>query len=87
MVDIGNCSGEEVNKFERFGLTITAAGTVAVPLIDECLANIECRVADTALVNKYSLFILEAVAIWINDTRKGAPATYDRFFERPRAGE
>jgi flavin reductase (DIM6/NTAB) family NADH-FMN oxidoreductase RutF len=70
VADIGNCSGEEINKFEKFGLTITAAKTVAAPLINECLANIECRVADTALVDKYSLFLLEAAAIWLNDERK-----------------
>ena len=70
VVDIGNCSGAEVDKFETFGLTPAAAKTVAPPLIAECLANIECRVADTTLVDKYSLFILEAVRIWTDPKRK-----------------
>lgn len=70
VVDIGNCSGREVDKFERFKLTAVPARRVAPPLIAECLANVECRVADTALVDKYSLFILEAVAISIDDDRK-----------------
>jgi flavin reductase (DIM6/NTAB) family NADH-FMN oxidoreductase RutF len=38
--------------------------------VAECFANIECRVADTSLVDKYSLFILEAVGIWIDPDRK-----------------
>jgi flavin reductase (DIM6/NTAB) family NADH-FMN oxidoreductase RutF len=70
VVDIGNCSGEDVDKFAKFKLTPLPAREVGAPLIAECLANIECRVADTALVGKYSLFILEAVRIWTDPKRK-----------------
>jgi flavin reductase (DIM6/NTAB) family NADH-FMN oxidoreductase RutF len=70
VVDIGNCSGDQVDKFSKFGLTPAPAATMAPPLITECFANIECRVADTTLVKKYSLFILEAVKIWTNPKRK-----------------
>ncbi len=70
MVDIGNCSGAEVDKFARFGLTARPAATVGAPLVAECLANIECRVADTTLVARYNLFILQAVRIWIDPARK-----------------
>ena len=70
VVDIGNCSGAGTDKFARFKLTPRPATEVSAPLIGECLANIECRVADTALVAKYNLFILEAVAISVNDGRK-----------------
>ncbi len=70
VVDIGNCSGEKIDKFEAFGLTPRPAGDVAAPIIAECLANIECQVADTTLVEKYSLFILEAVKIWHDLKRK-----------------
>jgi flavin reductase (DIM6/NTAB) family NADH-FMN oxidoreductase RutF len=70
VVDIGNCSGADVDKFDRFGLMTAKAKEVGAPLIKECLANIECRVADKSLVGKYGLFILEAVAIWVDDKRK-----------------
>lgn len=70
VVDIGNCSGAALDKFKRFRLTALTAKEVAAPLIGECLANIECRVADTALVEAYNLFILEAVRIWIDPARK-----------------
>ena len=33
VVDIGNCSGQDVNKFEAFGLTGVPAKKVAAPLI------------------------------------------------------
>jgi len=70
VVDIGNCSGQDVDKFARFHLTPVPAGEVAAPLVAECLANIECRVADITLVDKYNLFILEAVKIWTDPVRK-----------------
>jgi flavin reductase (DIM6/NTAB) family NADH-FMN oxidoreductase RutF len=70
VVDIGNCSGDEVDKFKTFKLTAMPAGDVDAPLIKECLANIECKVADTTLVSKYNLFILEAVRIWTDPERK-----------------
>jgi flavin reductase (DIM6/NTAB) family NADH-FMN oxidoreductase RutF len=70
VVDIGNCSGDEVDKFKTFKLTAMPARDVKAPLIKECLANIECKVADTTLVNKYNLFILEAVRIWTDPARK-----------------
>ena len=69
-VDIGNCSGRDVAKFEKFGLTPLPAEQVKAPLVAECLANIECRVADTTLVRKYGLFILKAVRIWIDPKRR-----------------
>ncbi len=70
IVDIGNCSGRDVDKFAKFGLTPAQAKEVGAPLIAECLANIECRVADAALVETYNLFILQAVRIWIDPKRK-----------------
>ena len=70
VVDIGNCSGREVDKFAHFGLTALPASRVGAPLVRECLANIECRVADTALVERYDLFVLEAVAIWTDPARR-----------------
>ena len=70
VVDIGNCSGEDVDKFEKFGLTPLPAKEVKAPLVGECLANIECRVIDTRMVNKYCLFIMEGVQAWTDPDRK-----------------
>jgi flavin reductase (DIM6/NTAB) family NADH-FMN oxidoreductase RutF len=70
VVEIGNCSGAETDKFARFKLTPKKASKVGAPLIGECLANIECRVADESLAGKYSFFVLEAVAISIDRARK-----------------
>ena len=61
VVKIGNSTGAEIDKFKTFGLTAEPAGEVGAPLIKECFANLECRLVDTSLINKYSLFVFEVV--------------------------
>ena len=61
VVGIGNTSGEGIDKFERFKLTADKAKKVGSPLIRECHANFECRLADDRLVEKYNFFIFEVV--------------------------
>ncbi|HVJ42462.1 MAG TPA: flavin reductase family protein [Dongiaceae bacterium] len=70
VVQIGNCSGRDTDKFAKFALTAVAATEVAPPLIGECLANLECRVVDTRLMNKYNIFILEVVKAWTDPGQK-----------------
>lgn len=62
VVGIGNCSGSEVDKFARFGLTTDPAREVAAPLIRECHAGFECRLVEDALVERYNFFVFEVVA-------------------------
>ncbi|MGA3161509.1 MAG: flavin reductase family protein [Terracidiphilus sp.] len=70
VVAIGNCSGRNVDKFKRFGLTPMPAKRVAPPLVAECFANLECRVVDTHLVSKFNLFILEVLKAWHDPAQK-----------------
>ena len=70
VVKVGNCSGRDVEKFERFHLTPVPATRVAPPLVAECFANLECRVVDTRLVNKYNLFVLEVLKAWSDPAQK-----------------
>jgi flavin reductase (DIM6/NTAB) family NADH-FMN oxidoreductase RutF len=58
---IGNCSGAEVDKFAKFKLTPQAAAQVKAPLIGECYANLECKLVDDSLREKYNFFIFEVV--------------------------
>jgi len=74
VVKCGNVSGKRVDKFTAFGLTDVPASQVAAPLVAECYANLECRVVDTRMVNKFSLFVLEVCKAWIDPT-VGAPRT------------
>ena len=74
VVQVGNCSGRDRDKFVACCLTPRPAGHVAPPLIGECFANLECRVVDRRMMNRYNLFILEVLAAWI-DPRKKKPRT------------
>jgi len=69
-VGIGNCSGRDVNKFEKFHLTPLPGKKVNAPLIKECYANFECKLIDSSLINKYSLFVLEVVKAHVAVTPK-----------------
>ena len=60
-IGIGNCSGDTVDKFAKFGLTPVAATKVTAPLIKECYANFECKLADGSRITKDGLFIWEVV--------------------------
>ncbi len=70
VVGVGNCSGSKVDKFKKFKLTALPAAKVAPPLSDECFANLECKVVDTRMVNKYNFFVLEVVKAWIDPAQK-----------------
>ncbi|HEX7072755.1 MAG TPA: flavin reductase family protein [Hyphomicrobiaceae bacterium] len=59
VIKIGNCHGNEVDKFNEFGLTAAEAETVGAPLIAECYANFECKLVDSSLIRKYNLFVFE----------------------------
>jgi flavin reductase (DIM6/NTAB) family NADH-FMN oxidoreductase RutF len=46
------------------------ARLVEAPLVAECFANLECKVVDTHLVNKYNLFVLEVLKAWTDPAQK-----------------
>lgn len=64
VVEIGNCSGADTDKFTAFNLTPISAKIVKAPLVAECLVNLECRLHDQ--VEQYNLVILEVVHGWID---------------------
>src|SRR5215470_12757487 len=66
-VQIGSCSGAEVNKFEKFKLTPLKAENISAPLIKECYANIECRIFD--YIKNHNIFVLDGLAAWIDSKR------------------
>jgi flavin reductase (DIM6/NTAB) family NADH-FMN oxidoreductase RutF len=74
VVGIGNCSGADTDKFEKFGLTALPGNVVKAPIIAECYANFECRLKDASLVKKYNFFILEIVDVQVA-TRPKYPET------------
>jgi flavin reductase (DIM6/NTAB) family NADH-FMN oxidoreductase RutF len=69
VVGIGLCSGSDTDKFKKFGLVRRKASKVDAPLLDECLANIECRVVE--IIEAYGIVILEGMAAHVSSHRKG----------------
>ena len=82
VVKVGNCSGRDVAKFEKFDLTPMPAERVDAPLIAECFANLECQVVNTRLVGAYDLFVLEVIEAWIDPARRGTKTIHHRGFGR-----
>lgn len=61
VIGIGNCSGADTDKFALFGLTAVPGEEVAAPLIAECYASFECRLADAQPNPSHPLFVWEIV--------------------------
>jgi flavin reductase (DIM6/NTAB) family NADH-FMN oxidoreductase RutF len=80
VVGCGNSSGRDLDKFAHFGLTRASAALVDAPLIAECYANLECRVIDTRLKNRYNFFVLEVVKAWIDPACKSPRTLHHRGF-------
>jgi flavin reductase (DIM6/NTAB) family NADH-FMN oxidoreductase RutF len=70
VVGIGNCSGRKIDKFKDFGLTPIMGIKVDAPLIKECYANFECRLADDSMIAKHGIFIWEVVKAHVATTPK-----------------
>jgi flavin reductase (DIM6/NTAB) family NADH-FMN oxidoreductase RutF len=78
VVACGNSTGTRIDKFGAFGLTQVPASFVEPPLIDECYANLECRVVDGRMINKYNLFVLEVLKAWIDPAMKDPRTIHHR---------
>ena len=70
VVGIGNSTGGKLDKFKEFGLTAVAADKVSAPLIKECYANFECRLADAGLIRSYGLFVWDVVKAHVASSPK-----------------
>jgi flavin reductase (DIM6/NTAB) family NADH-FMN oxidoreductase RutF len=68
VVGIGTCSGSDTDKFSKFALTPLQAKLVRPPLIQECIANIECKVID--IIKKHNIVVLQGVAAYVDTARK-----------------
>jgi len=58
----GTISGRKANKYEKAKLQTRRADEVSVPLIEGCLANLECKVVAEYEVGDHTLFVGEIVA-------------------------
>ncbi len=65
----GRRSGRDVDKFAATGLTAGKAQHVRPPIIEECIAHLECRVVQEVEAGDHHLVIGEVLAAY---TRPGA---------------
>lgn len=70
VVGVGNTSGSKVDKFKKFGLAPMPAAKVKAPLVDQCYANLECKVVDMRMSKQYNIFICQIVQAWILPSKK-----------------
>ncbi|QDQ27148.1 flavin reductase family protein [Chitinimonas arctica] len=64
-VEVGSRSGRDGDKFAQLGLATFAAERIAAPLLEGCLAWLECKViVEPDNQQRYDLFIAEVVAAW-----------------------
>ena len=82
VVKVGNSSGRDLDKFAAFGLTPLPAESVAPPLVAECFANLECKVVDRRMVNRYNLFILEVRKAWVDPAQKNPKTIHHHGYGR-----
>ncbi|PRD42598.1 flavin reductase [Phyllobacterium phragmitis] len=85
VTDIGNSSGVDIDKFCTFEIEAQPGITVKAPLLRDCIANLECRLADATLSNSYSLHILEVERLWVAPGWREAPMLHhigDGYFRK-----
>lgn len=58
----GKAKGRNTDKFKESKLKPVPASKIEVPLIENCLAHIECRVAESVTTGDHTLFVGEVVA-------------------------
>ena len=71
VVEVGNCSGPTVDKFERFRLTPVPAELVAPPLV-----------AAGRFVNRYCMFVMEVVKAWIDPAQRNPKTIHHHGYRR-----
>lgn len=66
VVAAGNQTGRDApDKFEACGLMAAPASMVGAPLVEGCVAWLECKVLpEPAMAEHYDLFLAEVVAAW-----------------------
>ncbi len=63
----GTQSGSKINKFDQLGLTPMRAKKIKVPLIEECVGFVECRVSDEFVTGDHMLFVGEVLSVYVKD--------------------
>ena len=74
----GTHSGRDVDKLAETGLAVLPADHVAAPLIEDCVANLECRVRGRLTTGDHTIFAGEVVGVWLSESPGPILCTVDR---------
>jgi len=61
IMETGSCSGKETDKFSTCGLTPAPAKRLKTPIIEECIAHLECKLCDSLRLGDHTLFVGEVL--------------------------
>ena len=62
----GQVSGKTCDKFKETGLTASPAKIVKPPIINECVAHLECKLHDKFTAGDHTLFVGEILEAYVN---------------------
>ncbi|AGI24560.1 flavin reductase domain-containing protein [Pseudomonas sp. ATCC 13867] len=65
---VGSSNGGEMNKFEQLDIRTSRARQIEAPIVDGCVAYLECKViSEPNNQEKYDLFIAEVIAAYADE--------------------
>ena len=67
LLKVGSCHGDKVDKFSDFSIPYTLGTAVKAPLVDGCLAWLECRVIKDPALASYDLVACEVIKATAQD--------------------
>lgn len=83
---LGSQTGLNTNKLEAAGLELFSGQRIEAPLIEGCLAWIECGLQDVIAIGDHTMFVGRVVRVqaleeayaqhWLLESRKYSPLTY-----------
>ena len=64
VVKCGECSGKNVDKAKKFGLTYSKAKKIKCPIVDECVGHLECKLLKALKFNGCNIFVAKVVGAY-----------------------
>ncbi len=64
IMEAGSCSGREVNKLEKLELKTSPAKRVKAPIIQGCVAYMECKLEEDLELGDHTLFVGRILAAY-----------------------
>jgi len=63
----GTTSGCKIAKVEKLALTLVKSQSLKTPLVDECIAHLECKVVQSIIAGDHTIYIAEVLAASANN--------------------